>query len=168
MSQGQDWSGPAATPSGQQPQFGQGYQQPQAGQGYQQPQPGQGYQQPQFGQGYQQPQAGQGYQQAQGQPGYPVAPYQQPYAQGYPGGGPQVVPKNPGIALLISFFLPGVGSLYAGKITTGVIIIACYIVSWILTIVLIGFVGVFGFWIWGMIDAYQAAQTWNREHGLVS
>ena len=150
MSQGQDWSGPAATPSGQQPQFGQPYQQPQ------------------FGQPYEQPQFGQPYQQPQGQPGYPVAPYQQPYPQGYPAAGPQVVPKNPGIALLISFFLPGVGSLYAGKVSTGVIIIACYIVSWILTIVIIGFIGVFGFWIWGMIDAYQAAQTWNRQHGLIS
>jgi TM2 domain-containing membrane protein YozV len=149
MTQGQDWSGPAATPSGQQPQYGQPDQQPQFGP----------YQQPQYGQAYQQP---------QGQPGYPVAPYQQPYPQGYPAAGQQVVPKNPGIALLISFFLPGVGSLYAGKVTTGVIIIACYIVSWILTIVIIGFVGVFGFWVWGMIDAYQAAQTWNRQHGLVS
>ena len=114
MSQGQDWIGPADTPSGQQ---------------YQQPQSGQQYQQPQFGQPYESPQFGQPYQQPQGQPGYPVAPYQQPYPQGYPAGGPQVVPKNPGIALLISFFLPGVGSLYAGKVTTGVIIIACYIIS---------------------------------------
>jgi TM2 domain-containing membrane protein YozV len=143
MSQGQEWSGSAATPSGQQPQFGQPYQQP-----------------PQYGQPYQQPQYGQPYQ----QPGYPVAPYQQGYPQGYS----QVVPKNPGIALLISFFIPGVGSLYAGKVSTGVTILACYIVSWILTIIIIGFVGVFGFWIWGMIDAYQAAQAWNRQHGLVS
>jgi len=162
MSQGQDWIGPADTPSGQQ------YQQPQSGQQYQQPQSGQQYQQPQFGQPYESPQFGQPYQQPQGQPGYPVAPYQQPYPQGYPAGGPQVVPKNPGIALLISFFLPGVGSLYAGKVTTGVIIIACYIISWILTIVIIGFLGVFGFWVWGMIDAYQGAQAWNRQHGLVS
>jgi TM2 domain-containing membrane protein YozV len=164
MSQGQDWSGPADTPPGQQPQAGQQYQSPQFGQQYQQPQFGQQYESPQFGQQYQQPQFGQGYQPPQGAPGYPVAPYQ----QGYPAGGPQVVPKNPGIALLISFFLPGVGSLYAGKVTTGVIIIACYVVSWILTIVIIGFLGVFGFWVWGMIDAYQAAQTWNRQHGLVS
>ena len=168
MSQGQDWSGPAGTPSGQEPQFGQPYQQPQFGQPYQEPQFGQQYQQPQFSQPYQQPQFGQQYQQQGQQPGYPVAPYQQPYPQGYPAGGPQVVPKNPGIALLISFFLPGVGSLYAGKVTTGVVIIACYIVSWILTIILIGFVGVFGFWVWGMIDAYTAAQAWNRQHGLVS
>jgi TM2 domain-containing membrane protein YozV len=168
MSQGQDWSGPAGTPSGQQPQYGQPNQQPQFGQPYQQPQYGQPNQQPQYGQPSQQ-QYGQPSQQPQyGQPGYPVAPYQQPYAQGYPAAGPQVVPKNPGIALLISFFLPGVGSLYAGKVSTGVIIIACYIVSWILTIIIIGFVGVFGFWIWGMIDAYQAAQAWNRQHGLVS
>ena len=97
-----------------------------------------------------------------------MAPYQPGYPQGYPGVGPQVVPKNPGIALLISFFIPGVGSLYAGKVSTGVIILSCYIVSWILTIIIIGFIGVFGFWIWGMIDAYQAAQAWNRQHGLVS
>jgi len=159
MSQGQDWSGSAGTPSGQPPQYGQPYQpSPQFDQPYQQ-------QQPQFDQPYQQPpQYGQPYQPPQGPPGYPVAPYQPGYPQGYS----QVVPKNPGIALLISFFIPGVGSLYAGKVSTGVIILACYIVSWILTIVLIGFVGVFGFWVWGMIDAYQAAQAWNRQHGLVS
>jgi TM2 domain-containing membrane protein YozV len=98
-----------------------------------------------------------------------VQPYQQPYQQGY--AGPpvmQVVPKNAGIALLISFFLPGVGSLYAGKTNTGVIILIGYIISWILTIVIIGFVGVFGFWVWGLIDAYQAAQSWNRARGIDS
>jgi TM2 domain-containing membrane protein YozV len=141
MSQGQDWTGPSGTPSGEPPQYGQAYQPPQYGQAYQPP---------------------------QGPPGYPVAPYQQPYPQGYPAGGPQVVPKNPGIALLISFFIPGVGSLYAGKVNTGVIILVGYVISWILTIILIGFVGILGFWVWGMIDAYQAAQTWNSQRGLVS
>src|ERR1700728_2977563 len=100
---------------------------------------------------YQQPPAGQAYQQPGG---YPPAQYQQPYPPGY--AAPpvmQVVPKNAGIALLISFFLPGVGSLYAGKTTTGVIILVGAIISWILTIVIIGFVGVFGFWVWGLIDA---------------
>jgi TM2 domain-containing membrane protein YozV len=115
---------------------------------------------------YQQPPAGQAYQQPGG---YPPAQYQQPYPPGY--AAPpvmQVVPKNAGIALLISFFLPGVGSLYAGKTTTGVIILVGAIISWILTIVIIGFVGVFGFWVWGLIDAYQAAQSWNRAHGIES
>ena len=113
----------------------------------------------------QSPQDGQGYQQPQGPYGYAPAQYQQPYPQGY---APQVVPKNAGIALLISFFIPGVGSMYAGKTSTGIIILIGYIISWVLTIVLIGFVGIFGFWIWGMIDAYQSAQAWNRARGLES
>ena len=111
----------------------------------------------------------QAYQQPPGQNGFPPAPYQQPYPPGY--GVPpvmQVVPKNAGIALLISFFIPGVGSLYAGKTNTGVIILIGYIVSWVLTIVIIGFAGVFGFWVWGMIDAYQAAEAWNRARGIES
>jgi TM2 domain-containing membrane protein YozV len=118
---------------------------------------------------YQQPPAGQAYQQPQGQNGYPPAPYQQPYPPGY--AVPpvmQVVPKNAGIALLISFFVPGVGSLYAGKTNTGVIILIGYVISWVLTIVIIGFVGVFGFWVWGLVDAYQAAQAWNRARGIES
>jgi TM2 domain-containing membrane protein YozV len=117
----------------------------------------------------QQPPFGQAYPPPQGQNGYPPAPYQQPYPPAY--GAPlgmQVVPKNAGIALLISFFIPGVGSLYAGKTSTGVIILIGYIISWVLTLVIIGFVGVFGFWVWGMIDAYQAAQAWNRARGIES
>jgi TM2 domain-containing membrane protein YozV len=144
MSQDQDWNTPG----------GQAYQP-----SYQQPQ-GQAYQQPSYGQAYQPP---------QGQNGFPPAPYQQPYPAGY--GAPpvmQVAPKNPGIALLISFFIPGVGSLYAGKTNTGVIILIGYVISWVLTIVIIGFLGVFGFWVWGMIDAYTAAQSWNRVRGIES
>lgn len=120
-------------------------------------------------QAYQQHESGGQAYPPQGQNGYPVAPYQQPYPPGY--GAPsamQVAPKNPGIALLISFFIPGVGSLYASKTNTGLIILIGYIISWVLTIVIVGFVGVFGFWVWGMIDAYQAAQAWNRAHGIVS
>ena len=141
MSQGQDWNTPDATPTYQPPPTGQGYQQ-------QPPPPWQG-----------------GYQQPQGPYGYGPAPYQQPYPQGYP---PQAVPKNPGIALLISFFVPGIGSVYAGKTNTGIIILIGYIISWVLTIIFIGFLGIIGFWIWGMIDAYQAAQAWNRARGLES
>jgi TM2 domain-containing membrane protein YozV len=138
MSQNQDWSAPGGTPAYQQPPVDQAYQPP------------------------------------PGQSGYPPATYQQPpYQQSYPQGDQappvmQVAPKNPGIALLISVFVPGVGSLYAGKTNTGLIILIGYFVSWLLTLVIIGFVGVIGFWIWGMIDAYQAAQAWNRARGIES
>jgi TM2 domain-containing membrane protein YozV len=131
------------------------------GQDWNTPGTGPGYQQPPFGQAYQQP--------PQAQNGYPPAPYQQPYPPGYAApSGLQVVPKNAGIALLISFFIPGVGSMYAGKTNTGAIILIGYVISWVLTIVIIGFAGVFGFWVWGLIDAYQAAQSWNRARGFES
>ena len=25
-----------------------------------------------------------------------------------------------------------------------------------------------GLWVWGMVDAYQGAQQWNRRHGILS
>jgi len=81
---------------------------------------------------------------------------------------PQVAPKNPGIALLASFFIPGLGTMMNGQAGKGVGILIGYIVSWFLTIILIGFVGLFGFWVWGMVDAYQGAKSWNARHGIIS
>jgi len=80
----------------------------------------------------------------------------------------QVAPKNPGIALLVSFFIPGLGSMMNGQVGKGVGILVGYIVSWFLTIILVGFVGLVGFWVWGMVDAYQGAKSWNARHGIVS
>lgn len=130
------------------------------GQDWNTPDPQAAYQQPQYGQ----PPQGQG---------YPPAVYQQPSFPPGPGGYGtppvmQVMPKNPAIALLISFFIPGVGSMYAGKTNTGVIILVCYIVALGLSFLLIGVPFAIGLWIWGMIDAYKAAQVWNQAHGIVS
>jgi hypothetical protein len=79
-----------------------------------------------------------------------------------------VAPKSPGISLLISFFIPGGGSIVNGDVAKGVGILSGYIVSWLLLIFVIGIFGIFGFWVWGMIDAYQGAVEWNRRHGIVS
>lgn len=103
-------------------------------------------------------------------PGYPPGP------SAFPGGPIGTVPtpygavqpKNPAISLIVSFFLPGVGSMINGDTSRGVIILVSYIVGLILTIVLIGFVIAFGVWIWGMVDAYQGAQRWNAAHGIRS
>jgi TM2 domain-containing membrane protein YozV len=80
----------------------------------------------------------------------------------------QVVPKSPGIAVIASLFVPGLGSMISGRVGVGVLILALYAISWILTIVLIGFIGVFAFWIWGMAQAYHDAVDWNRRHGFIS
>jgi TM2 domain-containing membrane protein YozV len=79
-----------------------------------------------------------------------------------------VAPKSPGVAVLASFFIPGLGSMISGRGGMGALILCLYIVSWILTIVLIGFIGVFGFWLWGMIQGYADAVAWNRSHGIIS
>ena len=91
----------------------------------------------------------------------------QPYAQ-HAAPVAQVAPKNPGIALLVSFFIPGLGSMMNGQVGKGVGILVGYIASWFLTIILIGFVGLVAFWVWGMVDAYQGAKSWNASHGIVS
>jgi len=99
-------------------------------------------------------------------PGYPTG--MQPYQVGYQPVGYQVSPKSPGLCVLISFFVPGVGSMVAGNTTIGVIILLGFIVSVVLTVILIGLVGMLGFWVWGMVDAYTAAQRWNMQHGIIS
>ena len=80
----------------------------------------------------------------------------------------QVAPKNPALSLLASFFLPGLGSMINGDVGKGVGILVGYFVSWVLTIVLVGFIGIIGFWVWGMVDGYQGARQWNARHGIYS
>jgi TM2 domain-containing membrane protein YozV len=97
---------------------------------------------------------------------YPQQPmHPQPYGIGYP---QQVAPKNPGLALVASFFIPGLGTLINGNVGLGIAIFAAYCVAWILCLVIIGFVLLPAVWVWGMIDAYQGAKKWNTAHGIVS
>lgn len=79
-----------------------------------------------------------------------------------------VAAKSPGLSLLISFFLPGVGSMVNGDVGIGLAILGGYLVSLVLVLLIIGIFGVIGFWIWGMVDAYMGAQRWNARHGIVS
>jgi TM2 domain-containing membrane protein YozV len=80
----------------------------------------------------------------------------------------QVAPKSPALSVLASFFLPGLGSMINGDVAKGIGILIGYFVSWILVIVLVGIVGVFGFWVWGMVDAAEGAGRWNARHGIIS
>jgi len=93
-------------------------------------------------------------------PGYAV-PVGQPGAM-------MVAPKNPAVSLIVSFFIPGVGSMINGDVGTGIAILVLYIVGWVLAIGLIGIPLAIGAWIWGMVDAYRGAQRWNARHGIIS
>ena len=79
-----------------------------------------------------------------------------------------VTPKNPGLSLLASFFVPGLGSIINGDVGKGLVIMLGYFISFLLVILIIGIFGVVGFWVWGLVDAYQGARLWNARHGLVS
>lgn len=117
---------------------------------------------------------------SQPQPGNQAIPYQQPTYQanyqaqpayqGQPAYQAQVaiVPKNPAISVLLSFFIPGLGSMLNDRVNMGVVILVSYVVGWFLTLVLIGFPIILGVWIWGMIDAYQSAVRWNLARGIAS
>ncbi len=70
--------------------------------------------------------------------------------------------KDPGLAVLSSFFLPGGGQFYNGQVAKGLGFIAAAFVSLLLLLVGIGFLTGIATWIWSMVDAHQVAQRVNR------
>lgn len=61
------------------------------------------------------------------------------------------------VAIILNFFIPGVGSLVIGKTGAGVIQLIVYFVGLFLTLTLIGaIIGapmMIGAWIWGLVTA---------------
>ncbi len=80
----------------------------------------------------------------------------------------RVAPKSAGVALIASFFLPGLGQFVNGQPGKGVAFLLAYLVSFALLFVLVGFVTMPVVWIWSMVDAYSSAQAWNARHGILS
>jgi TM2 domain-containing membrane protein YozV/ribosomal protein L40E len=61
--------------------------------------------------------------------------------------------KSPGIALVLSLVIPGVGQFYNSDIKKGALMLAGAILLGAAT----GGLGYLAFWIWSMVDAYQVA-----------
>jgi hypothetical protein len=68
---------------------------------------------------------------------------------------------NPIVALIISFFLPGIGSVYAGKTMPGLLIFVVAVILailysmvfyWLIILYII-------VWLYGMYDAYTTAKA---------
>ncbi|MFA0832496.1 MAG: hypothetical protein ACC609_00645 [Methanobacterium formicicum] len=70
---------------------------------------------------------------------------------------------SPILALIISFFLPGIGTVYAGDIMKGIIIfIVALILGALATIFLLGIIAYILYiivWLYGMYDAYTTASA---------
>ena len=83
---------------------------------------------------------------------------------------PAVVPRSAGVAVLASFFIPGLGSMMNERAGKGTLILACYLVTWGATVVTFGFLFLLpiAVVIWGMVAGSNDAHRWNRAHGLIS
>jgi TM2 domain-containing membrane protein YozV len=97
--------------------------------------------------------------------------------------------KSSGIAIVLSFFLPGVGQLYAGHIARGLFLMVAVPTVWICTWtfglaglgaalsgVATGFgivaaltpVAAVALWIWGMVDAKRLCELANSGRRTVT
>jgi len=67
--------------------------------------------------------------------------------------------KNPAVALILSFFLTGIGQLYNGDVKKCLLMWGICVVIIILAVITGGAAGILimGVWIWSMIDAYNVA-----------
>ncbi len=79
-----------------------------------------------------------------------------------------VQPHSAVLAVVASFFIPGLGSMLNEKVGKGIGILAACIVSVVLTFFLAGFIAAQAVWIWGMVAATNDAHKWNRAHGILS
>jgi predicted RNA-binding Zn-ribbon protein involved in translation (DUF1610 family) len=84
-----------------------------------------------------------------------------------------IVPKNPGIAAVLSFFVPGLGYVYNGKVAIGAIVVMIEIFLVVIAALLVRsnieiygialfIVGVI-FWIYSMYSSYNLAENINNE-----
>jgi len=79
------------------------------------------------------------------------------------GGVPGLQLKNPGLAAVLSFLWVGLGQVYNGEVAKGILLMIVYVFSVLLMFVIIGFITTPILWIWGIYDAYSAAERINRR-----
>lgn len=71
--------------------------------------------------------------------------------------------KSPGAAAVLSFFIPGLGHIYNGKIGMGLFLLIGYIIGWATCTFLIGIPILLVIWIVAMVGSYCDAKQINIE-----
>jgi len=74
--------------------------------------------------------------------------------------------RNPIIAAVLSLIVAGLGQIYNGQITKGVLFIVAQIINGALLYVAIGFVTMPLVGLWAVIDAYLVAKRSNERYGV--
>lgn len=72
--------------------------------------------------------------------------------------------KSSGLAAVLSFFLTGLGQIYNGHILKGIILMLIQLINAALTVILIGYLFMPIVWLYGVINAYTAAERHNRRN----
>ncbi|WP_232235127.1 MULTISPECIES: TM2 domain-containing protein [Frankia] len=100
---------------------------------------------------------------------YPIGP-PQPFPGPGPGQGyPPVPPKSVAVALLLTFLWLGVGHIYAGKTTTGVVLLIADLFLWMFSFFIITLIITvpvwFIVWVIAMVSSASAVQEYNTRLG---
>ena len=74
--------------------------------------------------------------------------------------------RNPIIAAVLSLIVAGLGQIYNGQITKGVLFIVAQLINGALLYVAIGFVTMPLVGLWAVIDAYLVAKRNNERYGF--
>ena len=74
--------------------------------------------------------------------------------------------KNSFIALILSLVFPGLGQLYNSQKRKAAILIIRYVISWILSLIIIGALLAVLIWIYAMYDGYASAKAINNGEYL--
>ena len=64
-------------------------------------------------------------------------------------------PPSPGVAAVLSFFIPGLGIIYAGNITKGLLVLLGTVVAFFIPLINIVV------WIWQIYYTYKTAEAMN-------
>ncbi|GGJ77940.1 DUF6677 family protein [Virgibacillus salexigens] len=71
--------------------------------------------------------------------------------------------KKTWLSLLLSFIFPGLGHLYLGLVKKGVLLISAYILSLILSVVVVGIFTLVIVWVYSLIDSFIKTSEINNE-----
>ena len=71
--------------------------------------------------------------------------------------------KNPGMAAVLSALCTGMGQLYNGQIGKGLLFMFVQVINVLLMFVVIGFITLPIFWVYGIWDAHNVAKLMNSQ-----
>jgi TM2 domain-containing membrane protein YozV len=77
----------------------------------------------------------------------------------------EAAPKSPGVALLLSFLICGVGQMYNRQVAKGILtLVGCVVFVGMGSVSAIFFVFYLALWIWQLVDAYSTAKKMNLRY----